>query len=46
MWDDGRGAYASAGLDLLTVRGTRIAEVVSFLQADFTAFDLPAELPR
>jgi RNA polymerase sigma-70 factor (ECF subfamily) len=46
MWDEGRGAYVSAGLDLLTVRGTRIAEVVSFLQADFTAFDLPAELPR
>ncbi|MEO3789030.1 sigma-70 family RNA polymerase sigma factor [Nonomuraea sp. B10E15] len=46
MWDDERAAYVPAGLDLLAVRGTRIAEVVSFLQADFAAFGLPAELPR
>jgi RNA polymerase sigma-70 factor (TIGR02960 family) len=45
MWDDGRGAYVAAGLDLLDLRGERVAEVVSFLDADFPAYGLPAELP-
>ncbi|GAB2964291.1 RNA polymerase subunit sigma-70 [Nonomuraea fastidiosa] len=43
---DGRSAYQPAGLDLITVRGSRIGEVVSFLTADFTSFGLPARLPE
>ncbi|MFB6725084.1 sigma-70 family RNA polymerase sigma factor [Kribbella sp. NPDC056345] len=38
--------YVPAGLDLLVLRGAEIAEVVSFLEADFAPFGLPAELPR
>ncbi|MFF5261878.1 sigma-70 family RNA polymerase sigma factor [Actinomadura viridis] len=45
MWDEAASAYLPSGLDLLTLRGTRIAEVVSFLDADLPAFGLPAELP-
>ncbi|TDC97808.1 sigma-70 family RNA polymerase sigma factor [Actinomadura sp. 7K507] len=45
MWDDARAAYVPAGLDLLVLRDTRIAEVVSFLDADFSSFGLPMELP-
>ncbi|TWD80815.1 RNA polymerase ECF family sigma subunit [Kribbella amoyensis] len=41
-WEGGR--YIPSGLDLVMVRGTGIAEVVSFLAADFPAFGLPAEL--
>ncbi|MFC7387706.1 sigma-70 family RNA polymerase sigma factor [Sphaerisporangium rhizosphaerae] len=44
LWDEDRGVYVAAGLDLLVLRGGRIAEVVSFLGADFSMFDLPAEL--
>jgi len=44
MWDEERDVYVPAGLDLLVLRGTRIAEVVSFLEADFADFDLPVEL--
>ncbi|WP_169979138.1 sigma-70 family RNA polymerase sigma factor [Microbispora sp. H10836] len=46
LWDDDRGVYAAAGLDLLALRGQRIAEVVSFLEAHLPAFGLPAELTR
>jgi RNA polymerase sigma-70 factor (ECF subfamily) len=45
LWDGDRGRYVAAGLDLLALRGTRIVEVVSFLDADFTTFGLPVELP-
>lgn len=45
-WDEHRAAYLPAGLDLLALRGTRIAEVVSFLVVDFPTFGLPAELAR
>ncbi|MEV8377192.1 sigma-70 family RNA polymerase sigma factor [Kribbella sp. NPDC056861] len=38
--------YVPAGLDLLVLRGPAIAEVVSFLEADFADFGLPASLPR
>lgn len=38
------GAFRPAGLDLLRLRGDRIAEVVSFLEADFGPFGLPAEI--
>ncbi|MDA0638664.1 RNA polymerase subunit sigma-70 [Nonomuraea sp. MCN248] len=43
-WDEGRAAYVPGGLDVLAVRDGRVAEVVSFLEADLTAFGLPAEL--
>ncbi|MGI5268044.1 sigma-70 family RNA polymerase sigma factor [Nonomuraea sp. CA-218870] len=43
-WDEGRGAYVPGGLDVLTVRDGRVAEVVAFLEADLTVFGLPAEL--
>jgi RNA polymerase sigma-70 factor (ECF subfamily) len=46
LWDDARGVYAAAGLDLLALRGPLIAEVVSFLDAHLPAFGLPAELTR
>jgi RNA polymerase sigma-70 factor (ECF subfamily) len=46
MWDAELGAYLPAGLDLIALRGSRIAEVVSFLEADFRLFGLPAALPR
>lgn len=43
-WDEGTGVYVPAGLDLLALRGTRVAEVVSFLAADFASFGLPEEI--
>jgi len=46
LWDDGRGAYVPAGLDLIRPRGGSVAEVVSFLDADLPTFGLPAALPR
>lgn len=45
-WDSGRGAFVAAALDLVTLRSSRIAEVVSFLTADlFPLFGLPGQLP-
>nr|WP_285791532.1 sigma-70 family RNA polymerase sigma factor [Micromonospora sp. NBRC 101691] len=44
LWNDERGVYAPAGLDLVALRGQRIVEVVSFLDADFPTFGLPAQL--
>jgi RNA polymerase sigma-70 factor (TIGR02960 family) len=44
MWDDAAGAYVPGGLDVLTLREGRVAEVVAFLSADFTRFGLPARL--
>ncbi|MFI6026803.1 sigma-70 family RNA polymerase sigma factor [Amycolatopsis magusensis] len=46
LWDEERGAYLPGGLDLLSLRGDRIAEVVSFLDADFGRFGLPERLSR
>jgi RNA polymerase sigma-70 factor (TIGR02960 family) len=42
LWKDGR--YVPCGLDLIRLRGSSIAEVVSFLEADFPSFGLPASL--
>ncbi|MEV0134115.1 sigma-70 family RNA polymerase sigma factor [Dactylosporangium sp. NPDC050688] len=44
LWSDERGVYAPAGLDLVALRGRQMAEVVSFLDADFATFGLPAQL--
>jgi RNA polymerase sigma-70 factor (TIGR02960 family) len=41
-WDG--AAYVPMGLDLLTVRGGTVSEVVSFLDADFADFGLPTRL--
>jgi RNA polymerase sigma-70 factor (ECF subfamily) len=46
LWSVERGAYVPAGLDLLALRGRQVAEVVSFLDADFPSFGLPAQLAR
>jgi RNA polymerase sigma-70 factor (ECF subfamily) len=44
MWDEDQAAYLPAGLDLLALRGSKIAEVVSFLTADFSLFGLPDKI--
>jgi RNA polymerase sigma-70 factor (TIGR02960 family) len=44
LWDPRQAVYVPAGLDILELRGDRIAEVVSFLTADFTQFGLPSEI--
>lgn len=45
MWDADRGVFVAAGLDLLALRGTKIAEVVSYLMPDlFARFGLPTEM--
>ncbi|MBB5855082.1 sigma-70 family RNA polymerase sigma factor [Amycolatopsis umgeniensis] len=45
LWDDTENAYIPGGLDLVTLHGTKIAEVVSFLTADPTRFGLPGKIP-
>ena len=45
LWDDAAGAYIPGGLDVLAIKDGRVAEIVSFLSADFTRFGLPATLP-
>jgi hypothetical protein len=45
LWDDAAGAYLPGGLDVLTIRGGRVAQIVAFLSADFTDYGLPASLP-
>jgi RNA polymerase sigma-70 factor (TIGR02960 family) len=42
LWDVDR--YVPGGLDVIGVRGSEIVEVVSFLEADFDSFGLPAEV--
>ncbi|GAA2109940.1 sigma-70 family RNA polymerase sigma factor [Actinomadura alba] len=44
LWDDDKAVFVAAGLDLLVLRGTRVAEVVSFLDAELPAYGLPVEL--
>jgi RNA polymerase sigma-70 factor (ECF subfamily) len=44
MWDDGQAAYLPGGIDVLRLRGSKIAEVVAFLTADFSLFGLPARI--
>jgi RNA polymerase sigma-70 factor (TIGR02960 family) len=45
LWDDDAGAYVPGGLDVLAIKDGRVAEIISFLSADFTRFGLPATLP-
>jgi RNA polymerase sigma-70 factor (TIGR02960 family) len=44
LWQDAAQAYVPGGLDVLTIRDGRVAQVVAFLSADLTAFGLPAKL--
>jgi RNA polymerase sigma-70 factor (TIGR02960 family) len=44
LWEPAAGAYVPGGLDVLTLRGGRVAEIVSFLAADFADFGLPAKI--
>ena len=44
LWDAAAGAYVPGGLDVLTLRDGRVAEIVSFLTADFADFGLPASV--
>jgi RNA polymerase sigma-70 factor (ECF subfamily) len=44
LWDGSR--YVPGGLDVVVLRGSEIAEVISFLEADFPSFGLPVELLR
>ncbi|MBQ1023598.1 sigma-70 family RNA polymerase sigma factor [Micromonospora sp. C95] len=44
LWDDAQAGYRPTGLDLLTLDGGRVTEVVSFLDAPFPEFGLPARL--
>ncbi|MBO0694020.1 MAG: RNA polymerase subunit sigma-70 [Acidimicrobiaceae bacterium] len=46
LWDDDANAYVPGGLDVLALRDGRVAEIVSFLSADFTEFGLPTSLPN
>jgi RNA polymerase sigma-70 factor (TIGR02960 family) len=46
LWDEDRAAYVWAGLDVLRLDGSRIAEVVSFLTDGlYRDFGLPDEFP-
>lgn len=45
LWEDSVDAYVPGGLDVLTIRDGRVAEVVAFLNADLTRFGLPDSLP-
>jgi RNA polymerase sigma-70 factor (TIGR02960 family) len=45
LWDDAANAYLPGGLDVLTLRGREVAEIVAFLTADLTDFGLPGSLP-
>ncbi|MGH3972570.1 MAG: sigma-70 family RNA polymerase sigma factor [Pseudonocardiaceae bacterium] len=45
-WDAQRGCYVATVLDVLTLRGERIAAVTAFIDREvFARFGLPAELP-
>lgn len=45
LWGDAANAYLPGGLDVLTIHGGQVAEIVAFLTADLTDFGLPASLP-
>ncbi len=46
IWDAGRGDFGAGVIDVLTLRGDRIAEVTAFIGAErFPRFGLPERLP-
>jgi RNA polymerase sigma-70 factor, ECF subfamily len=46
LWDDARGDFGAGVMDVLTVRGDRIAEVTAFIGGErFPRFGLPDRLP-
>jgi RNA polymerase sigma-70 factor (TIGR02960 family) len=46
MWDESAGRYVPGGLDVLSLSGDHVCEIVTFIDADFTEFGLPATLSR
>src|SRR5262249_31094301 len=44
MWDRAAGAYVPGGLDILTLRDGRVAEITAFLPAELTRFGLPPHI--
>jgi ketosteroid isomerase-like protein len=46
LWDDTAEQYLPGGLDVLTIRSGRVAEVTAFLTADLTRFGLLPSLSR
>jgi RNA polymerase sigma-70 factor (ECF subfamily) len=44
MWDRAAGAYVPGGLDVLTLRDGRVAEITAFLTADLARFGLPPRI--
>jgi RNA polymerase sigma-70 factor (TIGR02960 family) len=44
MWDRAAGAYVPGGLDVLTLRDGRVAEITAFLTADLAPFGLPPRI--
>ena len=44
LWDKTERNYIPGGLDILTIRNGRVAEVTAFLTADLTEFGLPPQL--
>jgi RNA polymerase sigma-70 factor (ECF subfamily) len=46
MWDEDAGKYLSFCIDVLTLRGGKIAAVTAFIDRDvFPRFGLPDEYP-
>ena len=45
LWDPERNDFAGAVIDVLTLRGDRIAEVTGFFTVEFGRFGLPERLP-
>ena len=44
MWDETAREYVPGGLDILTIRTARVAEITAFLTADLTRFGLPTRI--
>ncbi len=44
LWDDATRTFVPGGLDVLTLRSGRVADVTAFLAADLTQFGLPARI--
>jgi RNA polymerase sigma-70 factor, ECF subfamily len=46
MWDDDAGTYEAHVIDVLTLRGDRIAAITAFIDPKlFATFGLPADFP-